>query len=1127
VTLPPDQPTRDLVSLKGLDQTLFVEAGAGSGKTTQLVQRIVNLVLVKRVRLLNVAAITFTEAAAAELQSRIRVEFEKRAADSNDAEVRQKCRDAIADADLAAISTLHGFASRILGEFAVAAGLPPQVRVLDEVSSQLASEERWERFVDGLYEDPALEELLTRAALLGVELEPSYKGQATLKDVAAQFNQNWDRLEALATADQLALGPIAYSNFDAAVDQLAALQDQCSDPSDKFYQHITNTLLPTMLAVRNEADPRRKLRLLSGRPAWGRGSGGKNANWGNDVKAAKGLVDEVNEAASAVAEKAAQAVLGLLLQRIAKEVLDAADNRRREGGLEFHDLLVLAREMLRSNPEARATLHRRYTHVLLDEFQDTDPIQIELASLIAASVSGSDPPSWDKLEIQPGRLFFVGDPKQSIYRFRRADIELFLTARSRFGPGGSHAQLTTNFRTVEPILSWVNAWFEGAMAEEQPGKQPKYVKLEAYRSAKPGVDHRPVLLGGPHPDPKVKAAELREAEAADVAATAAEIRDFGADWPVMDEQSKDRKEWRPAKLSDVTVLIPTRTSLPYLRAALDNVGVLYRIATGTLVYDTQEVRDTLAAVRAIDDPTDTLSLVAALRSPLYGCSDVDLFDFTEAGGRWDLRRDPLAGLPPEHPVVGALSHLRSLWEERWWLTPSGLLDRLLRERRAFLLAFGDPRPVDVWRRLRFVLDQARAFEEAGGGGLRAFTQWATLQGADLARVHEPLLPETDEEAMRILTIHGAKGLEFPITILSGMTTKPSGARRGVRVIWPADGPPEVKLRSDLQTKFLDARASLEDEMDQHERLRLAYVATTRAKDHLVVSCHHKVGKGEETTYGGKIWSFFAERQELWRTLDLALPAVGERLTPGGSPVGQTLPLAFDDRDRWLQARETLIQPQRQPVVLSATGVAKAALALPEPPNIEGGDDDNADLPSQDGVPQRRKGRQGTAIGSAVHAVLQLANLANPGDLDELVRSQCEVEAIPEHAETVSKLVGSALDSQAVKLARANDHHKELFVTAPVGGRVIEGYIDLLIDTADGLVVVDYKTDSVRTEAEIEAKLAAYELQGASYAVAIEEVTGRPVVDCLFVFCRASGAIERSVTNLATAKKRVRATLAVP
>lgn len=174
-----DTEVREIITRAGLGRTLFVEAGAGTGKTTQLVGRIASLVIDEGVPLAGIAAITFTEAAAAELSARIRVTFERREADSTDEEVRGRCRRALADADRAAISTLHSFANRILGEHTLAAGLPLRIGILDEISSELAHEERWSRFVDELYADPVHDELLVRAVLADAALEPRYRGHAT------------------------------------------------------------------------------------------------------------------------------------------------------------------------------------------------------------------------------------------------------------------------------------------------------------------------------------------------------------------------------------------------------------------------------------------------------------------------------------------------------------------------------------------------------------------------------------------------------------------------------------------------------------------------------------------------------------------------------------------------------------------------------------------------------------------------------------------------------------------------------------------------------------------------------------------------------------------------------------
>ena len=163
----------------------------------------------------------------------------------------------------------------------------------------------------------------------------------------------------------------------------------------------------------------------------------------------------------------------------------------------------------------------------------------------------------------------------------------------------------------------------------------------------------------------------------------------------------------------------------------------------------------------------------------------------------------------------------------------------------------------------------------------------------------------------------------------------------------------------------------------------------------------------------------------------------------------------------------------------------------------------------------------------MHATLQLLDLAKPSAVAELVRQQCGVEAISDRATTVEQLVFSALRSEAVGLAVTHRHHKELYVAAPIGDRLLEGYVDLLVETPTGLVIIDYKTDTANSDAEIEAKLATYSLQAAAYAVALEAVTAQPVLACRFVFCRVGPAIERRVGDLPAAMARVRAALAGP
>lgn len=1121
--LPPiiDAAERALIEHGGLDRTLFVEAGAGTGKTHELVERVSRLVIDDGVPLRDIAAITFTEAAGAELRDRIRETFEKRLEADPPETIRLACEAALADTDVAAIGTLHSFALRILSEHPLEVDLPPSVEILDEVSSQLAFADRWRTFVDDLHADPATVDLVLWADALAIPIEPPYARSASLEDVAAIFSDNWDRL----SGDEPHPGPLPdldWPSLERALRELQLHPARCSGNADKLHTRIVDVIVPEVQAVLAEPDLYRRLRAIDPKriKQWKSSGLGAAGSWA-EVKDARSACDGVGAAAATIRDQAVRAVLERLRIRLADFTRRAARHRQREGRLEFHDLLVLARELVRTSPGARAALHQRYQRLLLDEFQDTDPIQIEIATLIAGTVAGPAPAEWADVLVEPGRLFFVGDPKQSIYRFRRADIEMFMEAKKAFA-GDDAVPLVQNFRTVAPVLDWVNHVFLQVMPEEVPGAQPAYRALAARRTDHPG-DHRVVLLGGEH---DLRAPQLREVEAEDVATAIALVRDRPDQWPVFDEKLE---EWRPPRLSDITVLLPTRTSLRQLEDAFDRHAIAYRVDTGTLVYDTQEVREVLGALRAVDDPTDELALVATLRSPLYGCSDADLFTFVDGGGRWSLRRTPPPALAPDHPVVAAMAHLRTLADDRWWCPPSELMSRLLGDRQAFALALAHRRPREVWRRLRFLVDQAHQFEEAGGGGLRSFLAWTELQAREGSRVHEPLLPETDDDAVSIMTIHGAKGLEFPITVVAGVTTALGKARRGVEVHWEA-GRAEIKLSADKATEHFDRLADLEAEMDVYERERLLYVACTRARDHLIVCTHHAPGV---ICHGATLArTSEGEEDRLWRRLPDHVPSVPVHLSSAPSPV-------VDDREAWIARRTALLGPQRSARFVSATAVARMALEPVEPGLVGdrdgGGADIDPDLGSESdtsatdesGRPafSRRRGRAGTAIGRAVHATLQLVDLATGEHLDQIAAQQAHAEAIPHLAGTVAGMARSGLASHSVQQALAGGRlWRELYVAAPLGERAVEGYIDLLYESDQGLVIVDYKTDSVGSEAEVDAKLHQYRLQLATYAEALEASTGLRVAAGRLVFCRASGALERDVSDLAGARAEVRSLL---
>ncbi len=1096
---PLDLTARERVA-SDLDHTLFVEAGAGSGKTRSLVDRVVALVR-SGFAMREIAAITFTEKAAAELRDRIRHRLadEHRAAAPDDTTFRT----ALEQVDAAAISTLHAFAQRILTEHPIEARLPPDVAVLDEVASQVEFEDRWRQFRDRLLADPQLERTVLLAMSAGITLDD-------VRHLASVMGDNWDLVadKQRLPWDRAQPPRCDASEIVADIEGLVADCSECTDGDDRLYALLTGPIADHARHLRAASDEYEVLELLrADRPSF-RTRAGRKGNWRNKAEIVA-RVAAIGEARATLATEVALSSLRRIALEVADFTLAAAQERRAAGRLEFHDLLVMARDLLRDSEHGIAVRHalrRRYRRLLLDEFQDTDPIQVDLAVLIASDDPDASAVTWAEASVEPGRLFFVGDPKQSIYRFRRADIDVFLRARDTLGD--PVVSLTTNFRATPPVIAWVNHVFDSLIRHE-PGSQPEYVPLAAAPTrGRPTAGPPVLLLGHEHPDDP-SAERLRELEAADVADTVLATRG----WTVGERSIDGTERWRPAGLGDVTILLPARTSLQALERALDERGIPYRAETSSLVYATREIRELLAAARALADPTDQLALVTALRSPLFACGDDDLVTYRlEHRGAWSLRAPPRDDLPPDHPVVAALAYLRTLHEQLPWMAPSEVLDRLVRDRRLFELAYAHGRPRDLWRRLRFVIDQARAWSTAEAGTLRQYVEWARMQASETTRVAETILPETDDDSVRIMTIHASKGLEFPIAILSGMTTLPRSRYTRVQVSFPPGQAMGLRVGSSLMTPEFEDFQPIDEQMDFHERMRLLYVACTRARDHLVVSVHRKQRQASSDARS-------TNAELVCRAADGANHRHGppdSAATPGPAPPAPSAALsAPPSAAGWEAEHIRILAASTRRRSVGATDVALAAAEGLDDETVAGADKRPRDL---DLAPWQ-KGRYGTAIGRAVHAVLQTVDLASGEGLAAAAAAQTAAEGVIGREETVERLARAALSSPAVREAVGCPRWRETFVATTVGDRTLEGYVDLLYRTSAGLVVVDYKTAS--SSADLDARVERYRAQGGAYALTVEAATGERVARVVFVFLTPDGPVERQLGDLRACMADVR------
>lgn len=1114
-----------------LNSTLFVQAGAGTGKTTALVGRILSLVK-SGVDVRHIAAITFTEKAASELQMRIRQKLQENAEE-------ELCRTALADLDSANISTLHSFAQQILTEHALAAGLPLRFELLDEVASWTEFMNSWEEFL------LALEDEHSFAFLLGEEMGIRTE---VLKNVARQFRDNWDLLEGYkAQKPQMPkMGTIDLSAFFEAENDLnqtaANFKAQSSEQSTKSARtaYEKSIYLKEQLKAMSEAVASEDLLSFTSAafdPIFDQPKNGPlKQKLRNEFEHELRLSvrDRVPELISKIRSQISEAVISYLISLLAKFTLAQAAARKDQGKLIFHDLLALAKNLFASRNAERihASLHNRFRYLLIDEFQDTDPIQIELTVHIAASVGQERHPNshsadsheadsdgsslaaaWDILEVEPGQLFFVGDPKQSIYRFRRADISLYLSATERFGPP---LALTANWRSTKSIIEWVNQIFS-ELIEEVRGYQSGYEPLEARREVIKDDLGPPVSSFGDASDLNVN--EIRLSEAEDVAKMIYKIIKDG--WLV-----EASGEVRQARLDDICILIPNRSNLSHLEAVFSKSQIPYRVGVSNQILTASEIRDLFAVLCAIDDPSEELMVVTALRSPAFGCGDDDLYSYHKAYDRSSKRpwnylflgdgslENSILDLRG-HIVGESLAWLAEMHSMRNFYSVSQLVEKVIRERCLLELALAYKNYRDIWRRLRYFSDLARKFAEETGGTLGEFLALLRQLGENQIQMDENIVPESDHNAVRIMTIHASKGLEFPIVILANMPSSLCGQRRSGDVVWAGQqGEAGIYFKSGVTSLLYE---NLKDDHDTHsfsESLRKLYVACTRARDHLVISLHRKerdLPEPMKQTWAETVARAMPESKTThYDFAKTDLPTEGLVESEASSEFSL-------DYQSWKTEHSKLTERSSDSGALSASAIS-SRIDDTDPKTTEKSTEDDAvakgyaateDIQDSEENSTNEEfrgtsvGRGADSFGKAVHAVLQSLDLArreNPELLRKLAESQAGNFGVHESEDLkeICLLSEIALASKTVLEASQKKHWKEVYVAAPfTEEKLIYGYIDLVFQDSNGqLVIVDYKTAA--NAETFQNSLDKYQKQLAAYALAVEKSTGMAVSRCVLI-----------------------------
>ena len=1085
VRFPPDQAARDRVR-EDLQRNLLVEAGAGSGKTTSLIDRMVALVRSGACPVDRIAAVTFTRKAAAELRQKFQERLEGVAVElppeHPDLPALEK---AIRDIDHAFLGTIHSFCARLLRERPLEAGLDPGFREVLETEADRMRREFWVEFLERLATDgdPRLEEL----ERLGIEpdrLEGCFREMVENPDVDFGFGRVEPPDEAEVRAVRM--------RFDELLDRARLLMRGWDPPDgwDGFGQRIR-----TLLYWRRSLDwsdqsvffdALARIHLKKGglvQKRWADTAAGKaraKELFGDCVTFAgrHGPVDKVltdwwayrYPVAVGVARSAAEAFARL---------------RKERGEINFQDLLVLTAALLRDDPRARDDLGRRYTHILVDEFQDTDPLQAEILLLLASDPEQGD--DWREVVPRPGALFVVGDPKQSIYRFRRADIALYEIVKKRFEAFGDVLLLEANFRSLPAIGELVQGVFdrEYRFPEEDSDRQAAFAPLLTQRDDAPGL----LAAYGVHGR---RQDDIVRDEAERVAAAVARRVGIG-----------DRKP------GDFLILTRTRRYLSVYARALEDRNLPVDVSGAGVGFE-DELAAFLLLVRCLEDPAHRTRVLGVLTGPLFGITLDRLVAYRDGGGRFEINRRAEG----DDEVSDAINVLHGWWRRALREPADVTAERLVRETGLLPLAAAGKLGELRAGALVYLLDAVRARALEGDTSIAGAAD-ALETALDWEDAEAPLVPGRGD-CVRVMNLHRAKGLEAPVVFLAA----PFGERN-----WPprmrvardgtgaAKGTIPVTVKRGFATEVIaqpatwEADREVERDFEEAEKVRLLYVAATRAKDELWIA------RGDGLP-GTSPW----EALEEWVVGEAAAGEAGVARMVGlpreDAPEPDALDVGTDLGDALAAMEAAAARTRRTTYRLeTVTGRAKGeggTVAATPDPSVHTEDFARSAL---------RPAAGGYEWGSVVHAVLSAAGEGMSGDAlahlarDLLVEFERPVDetGAPTELQTLLALVDSVLGSAVWRRAmESSERHTEVpfavNLAAEEGGRdVLEGVIDLVFRENGHWVVADYKTDSGE-DPEFEERVGRYRAQVDLYAECWERVTGEVVGERVLVFT-AQGRVQ--------------------
>ena len=1154
-TLPADDLERRQATTT-FDRNVVVTAGAGTGKTTLLVERCVNLLMrpSEPVQMTELVALTFTNKAANEMKARLRdrlevlagqrtggpaaKEAEAAALDSlrerysiTTDDIHGRARKALQQLERAQIGTIHSFAAALLRLYPLETGLNPQFREDDGRLRKRQFDTGW-----GLWLDEEL----------------SGTGPRTEQWKKSLGRFSLDRLGELALAlcaDNVDLDglqrPGGPDDPAGVLGQwLRGLEDAIADlirrhPKQRRIEQalaVSRRVIQAARGVGASVDDEESslLRGLTAPKDWAQ----------EDFHHARDLVTDAR--ALAQVDPGEIHRLCALLVPFARQ---CREDFARHGLVTFDGLLVRSRDLLRDHPRIREELKTRFKAILVDEFQDTDPLQYEIILWLCEEPSRRAA-NWRDIRLAPGKLFVVGDPKQSIYGFRGADIAAYLQVVKEViqAQNGVEYRLTANFRSDARILDVVNGVFEHLIREE-PGLQPEYIALQPGPGT-PGEDparpEQSYRLGSPGPMEATAETSVRpersEAQPSEVEgrklAVAGErsrrvrVRRVTSTGPTPNAEAARRLEaeslarWLEEEVlgrtffddgagnhvrvapGHVALLMRALSNVQVYLEALRRRGIGYVVEGERDFYAAQEVIDAVNLLRAVDNPHDRLALVGVLRSPVGGHSDTEIFALGRqqlldyrmvAGPRWvDLPRD----------VMDLYQRLFRLHREVRFLEAGKAVARVFKELPLSVLAASrrsGQQAVANLEKVRLVAEEAGA---GGSGTLKDVVAELERRVREEEDESENALEEETLDAVRIMSIHRAKGLEFPVVVLvdalAGVNRR-SGPPAQVHQDW-ATGLAGIRIDDlwSLSGVFLQAKRR---EREAYEQRRLLYVAMTRPRQQLVVSFAERgqpdrdsmVSMIGEATGGALA---HADPPAVACGMgEIAVEVVEE--DPEAAERGDRLPAPPPDaadwswyEDLWGRRRSDCEARRQTPIFLTPTRL-KATGEAAEPRLRAGGLERDTAL----------------ILGELAHQVLEHWDFQTQRveeDLHEAIARHAPELPAAQHRVVVRELkaIWATLTGSPVyrELRGARILGREIPFVLPWDGQIMEGVIDLVYERQGQLYVADYKTDQV-TDGDIAGVMHDYRHQAQVYTEAVRRGLNRDVAAFRLILLRLGRGVD--------------------